>query len=57
MARRNLRDKNIRNIQKNQHTYSVSIPIEEIKALGWRERQRVNVRRVGTHLVIEDWGS
>lgn len=55
MARRNLKDKSIRNIQKNQHTYHISIPIEDIKELKWRERQKVRVKRVGKRLVIEDW--
>lgn len=55
MARRTLKDKNIRNIQKSQHTYYITIPIEDIRELSWRERQKVRVKRVGKRLVIEDW--
>ena len=46
----------VRKITKTgQYTYYVTIPKADIKALGWRERQRVVVRRVKDKLVIEDW--
>lgn len=35
------------------YTYYVTIPKEELQTLGWRERQKVLVRRVGKKLVIE----
>lgn len=50
------RDTSIRKVTKTgKYTYYVTIPKEEIEALGWRERQKVVVRRVGKKLVIEDW--
>ena len=55
MPRRQLVNKNVRNIQKNQRTYSVSIPVEFIKELKWQERQKVVVRKSGKKLIIEDW--
>ena len=56
MARRKLKNKNIRNIQQSKGSYYVSIPIELMKELGWRERQKVTVRKYGKDkLLISDW--
>ena len=38
-----------------QYTYYVTIPKAYIEELGWKERQRVVVRRSGSKLTIEDW--
>ena len=35
------------------YTYYVTIPKDDLDALGWRERQIVKVKRVGKKLVIE----
>ena len=46
----------IRKITKTgTYTYYVTIPKADLDALGWRERQKVVVQRVGKKLVIEDW--
>jgi bifunctional DNA-binding transcriptional regulator/antitoxin component of YhaV-PrlF toxin-antitoxin module len=37
------------------YTYYVSIPKKDLDALGWRERQKVRVKRKGKQLVIRDW--
>jgi bifunctional DNA-binding transcriptional regulator/antitoxin component of YhaV-PrlF toxin-antitoxin module len=57
MSRRALKYKNIRNIQKNQSTYYVSLPIEAVRELGWKERQKVVITKRGKKLIIEDWKS
>ena len=44
MGRRKVGKENIRNIQKSQSTYYISIPRILIKKLRWRERQKVVVR-------------
>ena len=45
----------IRKITKTgQYTYYVTIPKAELDELGWKERQRVKVRRSGKKLIIED---
>jgi len=36
-------------------TLAVTIPRELILELGWRENQKVMVKRQGKKLVIEDW--
>jgi len=45
MARRKLGKEKIRNIQKSHGTYTVSIPIDLMRELGWQERQRVVIER------------
>ena len=47
---------NIRKITKvGGHSLAVTIPISLIRALKWKERQKVVVKKVGKKLVIEDW--
>ena len=46
----------VRKISKQgKYSYYVTIPKELINELGWRERQRVVVKRSGEKLIIEDW--
>ena len=37
------------------YTYYVTIPREYIEVLGWRRKQKVNVKLVGKRVVLEDW--
>jgi antitoxin component of MazEF toxin-antitoxin module len=54
--RRKLKEKNIRKITKVGGTsYAVTLPIEFVKELGWRERQKVVVKKVGKRLIVSDW--
>lgn len=55
MARRKLIDKNIRKITKTGNSYTVSIPIELLKELGWKERQKVVAKKYGQGILIKDW--
>lgn len=56
MGRRKVGDEKIRSIQKSNGSYLVSIPIELMRTLGWRERQRVVITRSGQgKLVISDF--
>ncbi|MAZ40959.1 hypothetical protein CL654_02485 [bacterium] len=56
MVRRKKRDKTIRKLTKvGKHSISVTIPIEVVRELGWRERQKVTVKKSGKKLIIEDW--
>ncbi len=34
---------------------SVTLPIELVRELGWREKQKVVVKKRGQSLMIEDW--
>lgn len=38
-----------------KRSLSVVIPAELIEELGWRERQKLTVRRRGKQIIIEDW--
>jgi bifunctional DNA-binding transcriptional regulator/antitoxin component of YhaV-PrlF toxin-antitoxin module len=38
-----------------EYTYYVTIPKAHIEQLGWKERQKLVVRRSGSKLIIEDW--
>ena len=50
------KNKNIRKLTKlGGHTIAVSIPIEIIRKLKWRERQKVTVKLRGKKITIEDW--
>jgi bifunctional DNA-binding transcriptional regulator/antitoxin component of YhaV-PrlF toxin-antitoxin module len=51
-----MEDKNIRKLTKvGKQSIAVTIPIEIFRALGWREKQKVIVKKSGNKLIIEDW--
>ncbi|MBU1179503.1 hypothetical protein KJ885_01015 [Patescibacteria group bacterium] len=47
----------IRKIQKTGkgRSYALNLPKGIIRDLKWKERQKVNVRRSGSKIIIEDW--
>lgn len=56
MANRSLKEKNVRKITKvGGKSFSITFPIEIIKKLGWREKQKVTVNLRGKKVVTEDW--
>ena len=55
MGRRKVGQENIRSIQKSHGTYTISIPVEVMRELGWQERQRVVVTKSGKKLIIDDF--
>lgn len=38
-------------------SYGITIPIEMVRDLGWREKQKVNVKRVPGGILIRDYRS
>jgi bifunctional DNA-binding transcriptional regulator/antitoxin component of YhaV-PrlF toxin-antitoxin module len=54
---RKLNEKNIRKITKmgKGRTVGITLPIEIIEKLGWKEHQKVVVKRSGKRIIIEDW--
>jgi len=36
-------------------SYYLTLPRDMIKALGWKERQKLTVKKDGQKLIIEDW--
>jgi len=55
MARRTLDERNIRKISKRSASYSVTLPIESVRKLKWRDGQKVVIEEKGKTLVIRDW--
>lgn len=37
------------------YSYSITLPIEFVRHLGWRERQKLDITLEGEKLVIKDW--
>ncbi len=54
---RKLGNQNIRKITKvgGGASFAVTLPIEYIRKLNWRERQKVVVNLRGQKITIEDW--
>ena len=57
MGRRKIEDRNIRNLQKTAggSTYIVSLPIEVIRELAWKAKQKLVVKKYGDGILIKDW--
>jgi len=53
--RRKLKDKNVRKILKSGNSYCVTIPIELVRELKWKFKQKVVVKKSGKGLKISDW--
>jgi antitoxin component of MazEF toxin-antitoxin module len=58
MATRKLKDKNVRKLTRmgrEGSSLGLTIPKELVTELGWKERQKVVVKKNGKKLVVEDW--
>jgi antitoxin component of MazEF toxin-antitoxin module len=55
MTRRKLDEENIRSLMKIGSSYAVTIPLEYIKKMKWKEKQKVEVKMVQDRLIIKDW--
>lgn len=57
MGRRTIEEHHVRNLQKTGggRTYIVSLPIEIIRDLGWKAKQKLVVNRYGDGIIIKDW--
>lgn len=55
MSRRPVGEENIRNIQKSNRSYHVTLPIEVVREFRWKEGQKVVVEKRGKEIVIKDW--
>ena len=55
MGVRKAEEQNIRKLTKvGKQSISVTLPIEYVRGLGWREKQKVVVKRVSGGLLIKD---
>ncbi|HBO17131.1 MAG: hypothetical protein UR69_C0002G0214 [Candidatus Moranbacteria bacterium GW2011_GWE2_35_2-] len=51
-----LKDKNTRKITRvGKTSLAVTLPIEMIRDLGWKEKQKVVVKKVRGGILIKDW--
>ncbi|HRY82713.1 MAG TPA: AbrB/MazE/SpoVT family DNA-binding domain-containing protein [Candidatus Moranbacteria bacterium] len=58
MANKKSTERNIRKLTKaGKKSIAVTLPIEIIRELGWKERQKVKVTRIKGGLVIRDYRS
>lgn len=57
MPRRKTTEKNIRKVTRmgGGKSFGITLPIELVRELKWRERQKVVVTKRGKRLVVEDW--
>jgi len=56
MARRKMEDSNIRKlIRSGNKSVGLTLPIEIVRAFGWREKQKVIVKKVRGGALIKDW--
>ncbi len=51
-----MKNKNVRKITKvGGKSYAITIPIEMIRELKWKERQKVIVEKRDGKIIIRDW--
>lgn len=55
MSRRKSNEESIRKIKKSGDSYAITLPINIIRELGWKEKQKVVAKRKGKKIIIEDW--
>lgn len=56
MAIRKLSEQNIRKLTRVGGTsLSVTIPVNIVRKLKWKERQKVVVRKAGSGVSVKDW--
>lgn len=56
MAKRAQNESEIRKLTKlGKKSLAVTIPIELIREFGWREKQKVVLKKSGKKIIISDW--
>ncbi len=56
MANKKMDEVGIRKLTKiGRKSMGVTLPIEEVRELGWREKQKLTVKRVKGGFMIKDW--
>jgi len=59
MTRRKIEESHIRSLTKvsGGTSYTVTIPMEYIRKLKWRAKQKLEVKLYGERIIINDWKS
>lgn len=56
MANKKAEDRSIRKLTKSGNgSIGLTLPIETVRELGWKEKQKVVVKRVHGGVLIKDW--
>jgi antitoxin component of MazEF toxin-antitoxin module len=57
MTRRKDEEKDIRNLTKisGGSSYAITIPIDYIRKLKWKEKQKLEVKLYQDRIIIRDW--
>jgi len=57
MGRRKMEERHIRNLQKTAggSTYIISLPIDVVRDLKWKAKQKLVVKKYGDGILIKDW--
>ena len=56
MSRRKLEDKKIRKLTRvGDKSIGLTLPIDIVRELEWREKQKVVVKKQGKNILITDW--
>ena len=56
MASRKTEDRDIRSLTRVAgKSFGITFPIDLIRALGWRSRQKLTVKQKGKKLIVKDW--
>jgi len=49
------RERNVRKITRSGSSLNITLPVEFLAKLGWREGQKVKVSQKGKSIIIRDW--
>ena len=55
MTRRKSNEEHIRKIARSGDSYALTLPINMVRELGWKEKQKVVVTKRGKSILIKDW--
>ncbi len=57
MTRKKLEDRNTRKLAKvgGGKTYSITLPVDIIRELEWKQGQKLEVKKYGKAIVLRDW--
>jgi antitoxin component of MazEF toxin-antitoxin module len=52
---RKIEDSEVRKIFKHGDSRAITLPIELLRELGWRDNQKLVAKKYGKGILIEDW--
>ena len=56
MASRRIEKRNVRSLTKVAgRSFGITLPIDLIRSLGWRAKQKLTVTQKGKKLIVKDW--